>query len=247
MATIKLPEKDPTLAAADDAMLRAENAKPRRAYLGMSQIGHPCSRMLWYSFHDPLPRQIPISGLRAINDGHTSEEVMAHRLKQIEGVELATCDENGEQFAVSDFDGKFAGHMDGAIHGLLQAPKTWHVWEAKATNEKKFKKLRDLKMTLGEKNTLKVWDETYYAQAQCYMGYTGMRRHYLTVSTPGVRDWEAVRTDFNAQDFEALKDKANRIINARAPLAKISNDPSWFQCSWCDYRERCHGTETIPT
>lgn len=244
---VKIPNilNDPTLAAADEAMVQAEAAKPRRTYLGMSQIGDPCSRKLWYGFHDPLPRAIPASGLRAINDGHNSEAVMAARLKAIEGVELHTENEDGSQFEVSDFDGKFSGHLDGAIHGLLQAPKTWHVWEAKAVNEKKFKKFRDLKGTMGEKNTLMAWDEIYYAQAQCYMGYTGMHRHYLTVSTPGVRDWDAVRTEFNVKDFEKLKDKANRIINANAPLAKLSNDPSWYQCGYCEYRERCHGTATV--
>lgn len=36
----------------------------------------------------------------------------------------------------------FRSHMDGVVLGLLQAPKTWHVLEIKATAEKKLAALR---------------------------------------------------------------------------------------------------------
>ena len=239
---------DATLAAVDTEMPNRDRRREPRKYLGMSAIGGECSRKLWYGYHHPIEEEFDAATIRRFMDGHKSEDIIADRLRLLPGLTLHTHDpETQKQFELSDFDDKFQGHMDGVILGLVQAPKTWHVWEAKAVNDKKFEKFRSMKRELGEKNVLKVWDTTYYAQAQCYMGYADLQRHYLTVCTPGVRDWEAVRTEFNQADFDAIRDKADRILNARAPLARISNDPNWFICKWCQYNDKCHGTETLPT
>jgi hypothetical protein len=212
----------------------------------MSAIGDPCSRKLWYNYHDPLQENFDAATLRRFEDGHRSEDLMANRIRLVDGLTFMTLDPNtGRQWELSDFDGKLKGHMDGVIQGILQAPKSWHVWEGKCVNEKKFAKLKNLKLELGEKQALKEWDAVYYAQAQMYMGYTGMKRHYLTACTPGGRDWDSVRTEFDDTEFEKLKDKAKRILEAKAPLAKVSNDPNWFYCKFCIYKERCHGTKEI--
>ena len=206
----------------------------------MSAIGDACERKLWYSYHEPARERHDAATIMRFEDGHRSEDLMAQRLKATPGIELHTHDENGNQFSFEDFDGKFRGHADGFILGLVQAPKTWHIWEAKCTNLKKFAHFKNLKAELGEKAVLKVWDPVYYAQAQSYMGYSELNRHYLTVCTPGGRDWEAVRTEFNKDDFAAIQDRAKRILNAKVPLAKISNDPNWFQCKFCAHKDKCH-------
>jgi hypothetical protein len=152
-------------------------------------------------------------------------------------------DQTGGQFRLEDFEGRFAGHMDGAILGLIQAPQTWHVFEAKVCSEKKFKELNDLKAKLGEKQALEAWNPTYYGQAVSYMSYSGMTRHYLVAATPGVRDLTSVRTNENPVYAAELRSKAERILNARSPLAKISEDPSWWQCRMCQWNGVCHGQE----
>jgi len=236
------PIKDQTLDAADRALEEVENNKPRRNYLGMSAIGDACPRKLWYEFHDPLPEQFDAETLKRFSDGHRSEDLMAERIRLVKGLTLHTVDpQTGNQFAHADFGNRFKGHMDGVVLGLIQAPKTWHVWEGKCVNDIKFAKLKKLKADRGEKEALKEWDAVYYAQAQCYMGYAELTRHWLTVCTPGGREWDAVRTDFNKKDFDELKDKAKRILEARAPLARVSNDPSWHVCKWCKYQVKCHG------
>jgi hypothetical protein len=233
---------DPTLEAADRALEARERAQPKRQYLGMSAIGHPCSRKLWYDYHGVVGSPHPADTLKKFADGHASEDVIINRLRLVPGITLLSVDpDTGRQYGFSDFDGKFRGHMDGVIHGLLQAPATWHVFEAKATAEKNFEKLKRIAAEVGEKNALQVWNETYWAQAQLYMGYADLERHYLVACTPGARDWTSVRTDFDAAAFAALKDKAQRILTARAPLARISNDPAWYQCRWCDHHVGCHG------
>lgn len=240
---VAIPSRiDPTLEAADRALEIIEKRKPRRTYLGMSAIGHPCARKLWFDYHRPgSGAAFDAITLKRFADGHASEDVMANRLRLVPGLTLLTIDpETGRQFGFSDLDDRFKGHMDGAILGLIQAPKTWHVWEGKCTNEKKFQKLASLKESLGEKSALKEWDETYYAQAILYMHFSGMDRHYLTVCTPGARDWISCRTEADPAFAIQSIEKARRILDARVPLAKISNDPAWFQCRFCDHKEQCH-------
>jgi hypothetical protein len=245
---VNLPEEfftDPTLAAADRELEARARLQPRRTYLGMSAIGRSCERQLWYDYHQPLPPDFDALTLKRFEDGHRSEDLMAMRLRMAPDVQLWTVDpDTGQQFACTDFDDKFKGHLDGVILGLHQAPQTPHVWEGKCVNEKKFKSLQTLKTMRGEKNTLIEWDPVYYAQAQCYMGYYDLHRHYLTVCTPGGRDWDSVRTEFNKEAFEKIKDKARRILNAKAPLAKLRNDPNFFECKWCSYQKVCHGIDS---
>lgn len=237
-----------TMAAIDAAMEAAQD-NDARPYLGMSAIGNPCARSLWYSFRWATRRMLPASALKAINDGHMGEDVMADRLRMVPGIILHTVNpDTGRQFGVEGSGGHFKGHLDGAILGVLEAPKTWHVWEHKQVNEQKFKKLNDLVLKLGEKEALKEWDLVYYVQAICYMGFTSMERHFLTVATPGGRAFTSVRTDFDRAKFDAICERAQRIIEAPTPPEGISTDPSWFECKFCDHRALCFGQAApLPT
>lgn len=235
---------DPTLEAADAALVELSKREPRRRYLGMSAIGDDCSRKLWYNFNLDKKEEFTAQTLKRFDDGHRSEDLIALRLRMVRGITLLTLDpDTGRQYEVSDHGGRFAGHLDGKILGLLQSPKTWHVFEAKSVNEKSFAQFKSLKFKLGEKNTLAEWNPVYHAQCQAYLGYTGLTRHYLVVSTPSVRDWDSVRTEFDPDAFAAIKDKARRILDAKVPLARVSNKPDFWQCGWCHHKAECHNLE----
>jgi len=149
---------DPTLAALDRELERAAAAEPARNYLGASQIGHECERFLWYSLRPDVPRRsFQAATLRRFADGHAGEAVMIERLRLVPGIELWDRDEQGKQFGFTDFAGRFAGHVDGVILGLLQAPGTPHIFEGKVVNEKKFQEFKKLKREYGEKAALKLW------------------------------------------------------------------------------------------
>lgn len=236
-----LPIPDPTLEAVDREIVARASAGPRRRYLGMSSIAEPCERKLWYGLNSEQdPEPFSARTIRMFNDGHRGEDVIISLLRMVPGIQLHVRGDDGRQFRVEDYDGRFAGHLDGAIIGLIQAPKTWHVFEAKVCNEKKFAKLNELKVKLGEKQALEAWDPIYYGQAVAYMSYTGMTRHYLVAATPGTRDLTSVRTNENPVYAMRLKAKAERILNAKYPLARISNDPDWWQCKSCQWRTVCH-------
>lgn len=234
------PLKDQTLDAADRAHKAARDAEPPRGYLGCSALGHECRRALWYSFRFCADRDIQASGYYAIEDGERGEEVIVRRLRRVEGLTIHDVDPStGKQFSVASAAGHLQGHLDGAVLGLRQAPKTWYCFEAKVCNEKKFAALEKLRSE-DEKSALKKWDPIYYAQAQLYLGLTGMDRHWLVCATPGVRNWTAVRTEFDEDEFERLIAKAHAIVTAPEPLERLSEKPEFYICRMCDARRVCH-------
>jgi hypothetical protein len=233
---VAIPDStDPTLAAIDEILERKNASEPKRNYLGASSIADPCNRKLWMRLHSQRKEVFDADTLRRFNDGHRSEDVMAAHLRLVPGIELHTYIEGIKPPAlINEFDdqhGKwnqygfedkslgpkvFSGHYDGVILGILQAPKTWHIWEHKAVNEKKFAKALELRRA-DEKKALEQWDKVYYGQAVINMFKEGLTRHYMTISTPGCRAWTSFRTEENPVYAEALIRKAGRIINMKTP------------------------------
>ena len=105
----------------------------------------------------------------------------------------------------------------------------------------KFKKLNKLKEEKGEKKALAEWDEIYFSQAQIYMHQARVERHYLTVTTPGGRDYTSCRTEFNNKIAENLITKGKSIIfdNWNIP-PRASSKREFYKCKWCEYSEICH-------
>ena len=161
---------------------------------------------------------------------------MATDLRKAKGLILHTHDptRRNKQYKLDTLGGRLTGRLDGVILGLLQSPKSWHIWEHKSCNDKKFNLLLKTK-------SLKDWDMKYYAQGQMCMFIAGVDRHYLTVSTPGLRRVTSTITKLNKEYAESLVNKAKRIIEAKEPPEKIGG-ADWYQCKYCRFRGECHGT-----
>ena len=203
---------DPTLDAADRALEKRENGRSGRTYLGMSMIGG-CERKSYYHFYHAGSEEF----------GAGTEDLVVERLRMVDGLTVIANDPHtNRQIEVVDFDGHFAGHLDGEILGLKQAPKTWHVLEVKCVGEKNFAKFKKIKQKLGEKNTLREWNETYYAQHQLYMLYTGRSRGYTVVASAGGRDWDAVRTELDAEQAEFYARRGSTRLRSRTPAGTAS-------------------------
>lgn len=237
---------DPTLLAIDAAIEKKSNSDLPRPYLGMSQIGDPCPRKLWYSFrHAKVPSR-SARLIKAAEDGNTGEALMIERLRMVDGVDLYTLDTDNEQHQFSDFSGHFMGHPDGFIEGILQCPDEELIWEHKQVNQKKFDELIKCIEKYGEENALRSWDVTYYGQAVCMMYYGKTNRHYLTVSTPGGRDTISCITNKNHAYAAVLIERAESIIFTNQAPPRISDNPNWFYCKhFCDFHDICH-EKSIP-
>jgi hypothetical protein len=243
MAKLNIQTFNKTLLEVDKALEAKQAGEDPRTYLGMSVIGESCWRKLFYSFRHAEKRVILADGIRAIEDGYTQESVMAERLRLLPDIELITMDPLNpkKQIGFSLLMDHFCGHCDGMIKGIEEAPQTWHVWEHKSVNEKKFQELHKHRLERGEKNALDEWDQTYYAQAQIYMHMSKLKRHYLTVSSPGGRHYMSVRTEYNKKYAEDIIEKARVIIfdNWNLP-AQMSSKREFYRCKWCEFQENCH-------
>lgn len=239
MTLIPTPE-DPTLKAIEDAMERESLKEGRRDYLGASELGGKCARAIWYNFNGYEREPFKAKTLMNFEDGHRSEDLMAKRLRMVNGVNLVTKGDDGKQMGFSVFDGKFKGHYDGIISGILQAPKTKHVWEHKSCAEKKWKEFIRIKERFPEKDVLENWNYIYYVQAQMYMHYEGLDRHYLTVGYAGGRDHLSCRTNYDGDVAARYIDRADKIIRAQNTPPRIADKPDFYVCRMCNFRRDCH-------
>jgi hypothetical protein len=237
------PLRDRTLLLSDAALVEAEAKLPPRPYLGMSAIGDTCPRKLWYGFR--WVKRIPFDAktLKKFRDGHAAEAMVIDQLKLVDAFDVVSHDPfTGEQIAFSDFGGHFSGHSDGEISGIVEAPKTKHVLEVKATE--KMAELEQAIIDHGEKDALRHWWPTYFAQAQCYMGYGGYTRHFLVATTPGARNWRSIRTEFDKGVFQGLRSRAEHIIFSERPPQRLCPSAAFYEAGWCKHVDTCFGDPT---
>lgn len=225
---------DPTLEAMKRNAATQKAREPRRHYLGASSVGHICERHIWLDLQGQAGVSMSWKGAWATEDGHRTEDLIIERLQSVPGVTVTD-----RQSGFSDMDGKFKGHIDGIIIGILQSPGTPHLLEIKCCNETKFNKLVKLVKENGEKAALEAWDVQFYAQAQVYMLKFGLTRHYLVCATPGGRDVTSCRTEFNQERAKTYLSKAQRIINARQAPERIGTNKDFYICRLCSHHQDC--------
>lgn len=202
----------------------------RREHLGGSLIGRECERQLWYGFRWALNKKHDGRLLRLFRRGHEEEDRFVKALRGI-GCEVHEVDDSGNQYRMRDLGGHFSGSIDGAVLGLPEAPKTWHLTEFKTHNDKSFKAL--------EKAGVQESKPEHYAQMQVYMHYTGLTRAlYMAVN----KNDDAIYTErikYDVAHATTLIEKARRVITRGTPPERIGG-PDWYKCKWCDFNSICH-------
>ncbi len=205
-----------------DVHRRRQDAELTRPYLGASEIGQACERHLWLSFRWAVREEFDGRTLRLFDTGHREEAQLIEELRAA-GMEVSDRDADGKQHGF--VDGHFAGSIDGAVLGVPEAPKTWHLLECKTHSAKNFAKL--------EKDGVEVAFPRHYDQMQVYMGKLGFDRAlYLAVC----KDNDALlseRVAFNPARYAALRAKALRVGGAPSPAERLP--PESFESTWCKH------------
>lgn len=211
------------------------DAEPQRGYLGCSIIGHECDRYLWYTFRGVTAEEIEGRIYRLFETGDLEEFRFVKELRGI-GYEVLEVDpRTGEQFEISDLGGHFSGHMDGAILGVLEAPKAWHVGEFKTHNAKSFAKLL--------KEGMRPSKPQHYAQMQTYMGGSGMKRALYLARNKDTDELYSERVNFDPNFYKLSLERAGRIIRSSAPSAKVASRQDDWRCRFCDAYTLCWGVD----
>lgn len=212
-----------------------EKGGPRK-YLGLSALGDPCARKVWFGWRWCAPEKFSARMLRLFRRGHREEQAFIVMLRGV-GMQVHTHDEDGKQFKITDFDGHLSGHMDGV--GFSKEfwkgpnPKPF-LLEFKTYNAKRFVKV--------QKEGVASADPKYYVQMQMYSGYEDLVGALFCAVCKDddalYFDWvPAKRSAFNS----GLK-RAESIIAALSPkdVPRVSDTPSWYECKYCHLRDICH-------
>lgn len=228
-----IPQNDNTTKAKIYAWYESQEGGGHRPHLGASEIGHHCSRYLWYKFRWCFDSNFEGRILKLFRRGHDEEAVFVRELKAI-GVEVIDCDDDGNQYDFSEKDNAhFRGSMDGAAKGLPESPGTWHVLEFKTHSDKSFKDL----CAKGVQES----KPQHFAQMQVYMKWTGMERAMYMAVNKNDDSIYTERIKYEPVTAKQLTEKANQITFSGQPLEGISTRPDWYQCKMCDAYDICHG------
>jgi hypothetical protein len=221
--------------AAYEARERGEN----RPHLGASRIGIACERAIWYGFRHALRPRFPGRVLRLFQTGHLEEPRMIEDLRSI-GADVFEVDpDTGRQWQVSMWGGHFGGSADGLARGVPgMAPDELVLLEFK-THAKSFASLDNPNGVRGSKKP------DHYAQMQVYMHLLPVapRRALYMAKDKATDELYCEVIEYDQPFARSMVDRAERVIFGDRPPARISENPAWWQCTYCDYREVCHGQD----
>ena len=229
------------LAALLDAAIVAEKERETpRSYLGASELGKACSRSLQYGyFKAPKDSGKGFDGrlYRIFHRGHQGESWMIHWFR-LAGFDLRTERQDGKQFGFSVAGGRVKGHCDGVFVGGPDEFGPWpRLWECKVLGAKGWGKLH--------KDGLRKAYPVYYGQVAIYQGYLRLDENPAVFTALNADSMEIYteHVPFDAELAQELSDKAVTILqacDAGELLPRISNDPSWYECKFCSWTQRCH-------
>ena len=231
MAAIPESVHEHTTATAIIRWYEKQSESPR-PHLGASEIGKPCDRDLWYSFRWSSAKNFPGRVKRLLNRGKREEDLLLEELRAL-GIEVYEVDpETKQQHRFEALGGHFCGSCDAIGRGFPEAPKTWAIAEFKTHNAKSFGEL--VKSGVGRAKP------EHFAQMMVYMGLAELDRAIYLAVNKDTDDIYSEWIHFDKNVFESLMKRADRVINADTPLERVVDDPTWYQCKWCNHFGLCH-------
>lgn len=211
-------------------------------YIELDKIGSICQLATWLRINHPELARLPLG--EEIIEKQNAEQCeiqMGDLLRDVEGINLhAVLGElpYGEQFQINDKQIKIKGLPSGLIWGLIQAPKTGHVWQNLCVTKNEYDYLLGYKKGIAERDLLYQWKPLQYCKAVMLMYYLDMKMHYMTVCENGLKRTTSIRTKQNNKFAKSLIENIKKINSNPAPEG-ISNNPVHAICLNCDFYAKC--------
>ena len=140
-----------------------------------------------------------------------------------------------KQWGFVDHDGHFSGSSDGKIRGPKLPDDGWGGTEYKTHNDKSFKAVRE-KGVLSSK-------PGHWVQMQVYMHYLKLNWCLYVAVNKNDDDIYCEIVTYRPEIAQQYVDVAKRVIDSRQAPRRLSEDASWYECKFCDFREICHKGE----
>jgi hypothetical protein len=208
-----------------------EDEDGMRTHLGGSILGEKCMRAVWFSFRWAARETLEGRMLRLFARGHREEATVIDLLRRI-GATVWAHGEDGAQFRISDFGGHLGGELDSVACGLPELPSKLAVLlEIKTHNDKRFKQLQ-------KEGLIKGYPK-HYKQAQVYMHKANIKHClYCAVNKNDDELWFYF-FDYDPNIGNQLMMRAETIIFGSGLPPRISETPSWFECTFCIHKQVC--------
>lgn len=223
---VAIPKKQTTLNKIEEQ----SSIQLPRPYLGMSGLGHSCSRFLWYSFRWCYITTHEARILRLFSRGDREEDVI---IKTLESAGIRTYDTQLECIIAH---GHSKGHCDGKCIGVIEAPKTEHLAEFKTMNDKYFKEVCKIGVQAAK--------PVYYGQCQLYMRHLDLTRTLFVAVNKNDDAMYIERIKLDKGFADELTRKAEDIILSEKPPEKQYKS-TWYECKYCDAKDICHKGKAV--
>jgi hypothetical protein len=204
----------------------SNTSRERRAYIGASNIGNPCKAALQYSLRGYPQKEPPAPVLRIFEIGHLIEDLVVKDLQQAGVNVLPVNTDTGQQWEYTAFSGHLRGHAD----GLILTKEGYEILEIKSMKDRKWQKFK----TQG----IRISHPIYFDQMQILMGLAKLKTAWMVSYNKDNSLYHAERVSFDQYRYTELLIKALSVV--RGPSTeRISNTPSCFECSYCNYKPHC--------
>ena len=217
---------------ADDAY--STDNFPFRKHLGASLIGSDCARKSWYSWHWSKEIKFDARILRLFNRGHLEEPRMMALLMMI-GCEIWQFDTNGNQYRIDGHSGHYGGSLDGVALGIPEFPTVPGLTEFKTHSDKSFNDVKSKGVLIAKPE--------HFHQMQQYMGHHKLTFSLYMAVNKNTDELYAEIIMFDKLHYDKYFALAGRIIESKIPLDKISKNSKFYTCTYCDYKQICHGKD----
>lgn len=210
-------------------------SEERRSHLGGSEIGKPCSRMLYYKFRWCWEEKFIGRMLRLFNVGHREEERFVTYLRAI-GFQVWDKDpDTGKQFRMTE---SCKGHHGGGNDARAIAPERYGIGDQLLLCEFKSINLKHF-TALKKARSVAAYFPEYYAQI-CEYGYKANINFAVFMGT-NKNDSELYCeiVPLNHNFGQSLEVKAHEIVFSRVPPPRISENPADGKCTYCFARQGC--------
>lgn len=204
-----------------------------RDHLGASLIGGPCDRAKWLTWRWATRAFHTGRILRLFDTGNLAEARFVADLRRIGVTVLEVDPETGRQWQFRDETSHFGGSCDAIAMGFPEAPKSWAIVEMKTHSDKSFKSLT--------KDGVEKSKPEHYAQCQVYMFMANIERTMYVAANKNDDSLYVERIKLDTAFAMRMMAKAKNIIASQNPPERISQDPNWFICKWCNHNAVCFG------
>ena len=195
-------------------------AKSHRGYLGLSQMGHPCDRYLYYVLHDAYRETIYPRTKRIWERGDWEEHRVINDLCSV-GITVTHLQEE-----IKLKDGHVRGHVDGIITNFYPTPALLEI-----------KTMANTYWTKVRKVGLKEANKAYWVQAQLYAHFLNLK--YILYCCVNKDTEERFFFDLPVERITEYLSRIELIFLYKEPPMRIGG-PDWYECKFCGMQDLCH-------